>query len=208
MTTRTVAAVHPGWVRSVHWTHVVAFFVLISSGWQIYDADPFWVGPFPAWLTLGGSLPGALQWHFTAMWLLVGNGLLALTLGVASGRLRRLYLTLGPAASWRDLTALLRGRLAHSSTDQRNAVQRVAYGTVLVLLVVMASTGVAMWKPVQFQVLAGFFGGYECARRIHFAGMALLGAFVIGHVALALSAPRLLLAMLGMRLRSRKESRS
>src|SRR5882762_10574442 len=79
MTTSAIDAVHPGWVRSVHWIQVVAFFVLIFSGWQIYNADPFWIGPFPKWLTLGGNLPGALQWHFTAMWLLVGNGLFALT---------------------------------------------------------------------------------------------------------------------------------
>jgi len=147
----------------------------------------------------------ALQWHFTAMWLLVGNGLFALTLGVLSGRLRRLYRPPQPMAIWSDLKALLRGRLAHSNIDERNAVQRVTYGAVLVLLVAMVSTGLVLWKPVQFHVLASFFGGYESARRLHFAGMALLGAFVIGHVVLALSAPRLLLAMLGMRPPSRME---
>ena len=74
-----IPAAHPLWVRVVHWINALAFFVLLTSGWQIYNADPFWSAPFPSWLTLGGSLPGALQWHFSAMWVLAGNGLVAIT---------------------------------------------------------------------------------------------------------------------------------
>ncbi|HJV95007.1 MAG TPA: cytochrome b/b6 domain-containing protein [Albitalea sp.] len=168
---------HPRSVRALHWVNAAAFFTLITSGWQIYAADPFWVGAFPAWMTLGGSLPGALQWHFAAMWLLLGNGLIALVALLASGRLWRLYL--------------------HRS-DERSLLQRAAYLGVLALLCTVAASGLALWKPVQLQWLAEAFGGYESARRVHFVCMALLGAFVSGHVVLALVTPRVLRAMLGV----------
>ena len=48
---------------------------------------------FPAGITLGGWLGGALQWHFAAMWLLVVNGLVYLALNVvdAAGFARKFF---------------------------------------------------------------------------------------------------------------------
>lgn len=171
----------PRWVRLAHWTNAASFFVMLGSGWQIYAADPFWLPAFPAWATLGGSLPGALQWHFAAMWLLVANGGFALAMLLASGRLRRHYLPLRPAA-----------------TEGRHAVQRLAYLGVLALLALEVATGLAMWKSVQLQALSTLLGGYEATRRLHFTAMAALACFVAGHITLAFASPRLLLAMLGV----------
>src|SRR5215213_9841665 len=77
--------VHPLTVRVTHWINVVAMLIMIFSGWRIYNADPLFPFKFPAELTLGGWLAGALQWHFAAMWLLALNGLIYLGYGLVSG---------------------------------------------------------------------------------------------------------------------------
>lgn len=196
----------PRWVRATHWIHVASFFTLLASGWQIYAADPFWLPPLPEWARLGGSLPGALQWHFAAMWVFVANGLVAVTTLVASGRLRRLYLSLSWAIFRGDLKRFVRNPFDHGDGG-RNAIQKLAYLGVLVVLALEVASGLSMWKPVQFQALSSLLGGYEMTRRIHFTGMALLACFVAGHVALALASPRLLLPMLGLRRKTEEETR-
>jgi thiosulfate reductase cytochrome b subunit len=176
-------AAPPLWVRLCHRTNAIVFAVMLTSGWQIYNADPFWIAGFARYLTLGGSLPGALMWHFAAMWLLAANGLVALTLLLATGRLKHHYLSLGTA---------------HKGSD-RSRVQKIAYLGVLSLLTLIVLSGLSIWKPVQLQWLTNAFGGYQSARQAHFICMSLLAMFVAGHVCLALLSPRLLLAMLGVK---------
>ncbi|RZM01219.1 MAG: cytochrome B, partial [Variovorax sp.] len=72
--------IHPLWMRISHWLNAFAVLILIASGWRIYDASPLFGFTFPAALTLGGWLGGALQWHFAAMWLLVANGIVYLAM--------------------------------------------------------------------------------------------------------------------------------
>ena len=195
----------PRWVRATHWIHVASFFTLLASGWQIYAADPFWVPAFPEWATLGGSLPGALQWHLAAMWVFVANGLVAVVTLVASGRLRRLYLSVSRSSLTADLKRFVRNPLDHGDGG-RNAIQKLAYLGVLAVLALEVASGLSLWKPVQFQALSALLGGYEMTRRIHFAGMATLACFVAGHVVLALASPQLLLPMLGLRRKTREEA--
>ncbi|WP_298213929.1 cytochrome b/b6 domain-containing protein [Acidovorax sp.] len=159
----------------------MAFLVMLTSGWQIYNADPFWIGGFADYLTLGGSLPNALMWHFAGMWVLAANGLVAVSLLVTTGRLRRLYLSLG----------------ARGEHAERSHVQKVVYLGVLTLLMFVILSGLAIWKPVQLQWLTQMFGGYQMARQVHFLCMALLTGFACGHICLALLSPRSLLSMLG-----------
>src|SRR3989442_187168 len=88
--------IHPLWLRLTHWLNALAVVILVTSGWRIYNAAPFFDFSFPGSITLGGWLGGALQWHFAAMWLLVFNGLLYLLLNIASGRwLRKFFPDLG-----------------------------------------------------------------------------------------------------------------
>jgi thiosulfate reductase cytochrome b subunit len=78
----TARVIQPAWVRTVHWINAVAMILMIMSGWQIYNAAPlFDFLKFSKSITLGGWLGGALLWHFAAMWLLMVNGLVYLTLG-------------------------------------------------------------------------------------------------------------------------------
>src|ERR1700678_523691 len=91
--------IHPLWVRVTHWINVVAMFVMITSGWRIYDASPLFRFTFPPAITIGDGLdglPGALLWHFAAMWLLVVNGVVYVGLGLLTGRFRKKLLPIRP----------------------------------------------------------------------------------------------------------------
>ena len=114
--------IHPAWLRLTHWLNAVAVVVLATSGWRIYNAAPFFPFELPRALTLGGWLGGALQWHFAAMWLLVGNGLLYLVINIVSGRLRRQFFPLSPRALLADFVAALKGKLAHADPRRYNCL--------------------------------------------------------------------------------------
>jgi thiosulfate reductase cytochrome b subunit len=45
-------------------------------------------------------------------------------------------------------------------------------------------SGLAIWKPVQFQELTAVFGGYDAARYAHFFCMAAIVLFLAVHLAL------------------------
>lgn len=189
--------IHPLWMRVSHWLNAVAVLILIASGWRIYNAAPFFDFTIPDGITLGGWLGGALQWHFAAMWLLVGNGLFYLAMNVLTGRLARTFFPLSPRAVLNDLMAALRGRLSHADPRHYNSVQRLAYLFVMVDVLVIVLSGLVLWKSVQFPVLRELLGGYEAARRVHFVGMALLVGFIAVHLVMVALVPRTLLAMLG-----------
>ncbi|MCY1544560.1 putative protein-methionine-sulfoxide reductase subunit YedZ1 [compost metagenome] len=188
--------VHPGWLRAMHWLNAVAVFVMVASGWRIYNASPLFDFAFPAGITLGGWLGGALQWHFAGMWLLFANGVLYLAMNVATGRLWRKFFPLSARGVAADLSAALRGRLAHADPRRYNQVQRLAYLFVMADIAVLVLSGLVLWKSVQFDLLRELLGGYEAARRVHFAAMALLVAFVAVHLAMVALVPRSLLAMI------------
>ncbi|MET0543566.1 MAG: cytochrome b/b6 domain-containing protein [Variovorax sp.] len=195
----TIRPIHPAWMRITHWLNAIAVLVLVTSGWRIYNAAPFFPFEIPAMVTLGGWLGGALQWHFAAMWLLAANGLVYLTLNIASGRLFAKFFPLSPAAIWHDAMAALRGRLSHADPRRYNAVQRFAYLFVMLDIVLLVLSGLVLWKSVQFGLLRDLLGGYEFARRIHFFAMAALVGFVAVHLVMVALVPRTLLTMLSGR---------
>src|ERR1035437_9271776 len=106
--------IHPLWLRITHWLNAVAVVVMAMSGWGIYNVTSFFGFTIPANITLGGWLGGAIQWHFAAMWLLVGNGLIYLGYNVFTGRLWHKFFPLSPHAFLADLLAALKGRLSHA----------------------------------------------------------------------------------------------
>lgn len=187
---------HPLWLRIAHWINAAAFFVMLASGWRIYNAAPLFDFTFPREITLGGWLAGALQWHFAAMWVLAINGLLYLAWAIATGRLRHRLLAISPRRLLGDLRRALRGRLAHDDVGRYNEIQKLAYLIAIVLLVGIVLSGLAVWKPVQFPLLRELMGDYEGARLVHFIAMAGLVAFVAVHVVMATLVPRTILAML------------
>jgi len=188
--------IHPAWMRTAHWLNALAVVVMVTSGWRIYNAAPFFDFRFPGEITLGGWLGGALQWHFAGMWLLALNGLLYLSLNVASGRFARKFFPLTFAIVWRDLRDALHGRLSHADPRHYNGPQRLAYLFAITDLVLLVLSGLALWKSVQIPFLREALGGYEGARRVHFFAMAALVAFVAGHLVMVALVPRTLLVMI------------
>jgi thiosulfate reductase cytochrome b subunit len=199
--------VHPGIVRATHWINAVAMAIMIASGWRIWNSDPIFAFNFPVAVTLGGDpaasqdvhnelgLAGALQWHFAGMWLLVVNGLVYVIYGLWSDHFRRSFFPVGPSAFIRDALAALTFRLPHR-LGVYNAVQKTLYLGVLAAGVVMVLSGLAIWKPGQFQELAFLFGGFDTARLVHFLGMAAIVLFLVVHISLVIIVPRTLPAMI------------
>jgi thiosulfate reductase cytochrome b subunit len=136
-----------------HWLNAVAVVILAMSGWRIYNAAPFFDFVIPKDITLGGWLGGAIQWHFAAMWLLAGNGLIYLWCNVASGRLLKKFFPISPRALFADLIDALKGRLSHANLSHYNTVQRVAYLFVIVDVLALVASGLVLWKSVQFPFL-------------------------------------------------------
>lgn len=191
------ATIHPRWVRVCHWINALAVLVMIGSGWQIYNASPlFDFLTFPRQIALGNWLAGALLWHFAAMWLLVVNGAVYVTLGIVTGRFRRKLLPIRPVEVISDIKAALTFKLAHDDLSHYNAVQKVLYSGVILAGIVIVLSGLSIWKPVQFQELTALFGGYDAARYVHFLAMSAIVGFLIVHVALALIVPKSLRAMI------------
>lgn len=189
--------IQPLWVRMTHWINAVAVVLMVMSGWQIYDASPIFPSlQFPASITLGGWLGGALQWHFAIMWLLVANYLAYLVFSIVSRRLWRKLLPLSVGAVARDLVAALRGKLGHNDLTRYNAVQKLAYLVVIADIALVILSGLAVWKSVQFPLLRTLMGGYDNARVVHFCAMSVLVAFFVVHVVMVALVPRSLLLMI------------
>jgi thiosulfate reductase cytochrome b subunit len=200
--------VHPPAVQIAHWLNVVAIFIMVGSGWHIYDNVPIfpWL-TFPKWATIGGDpeltyklhgdvgFGNALLWHFAAMWLLVVNGLFYVGYGLLSGRFYRKFLPISPREVVKDLRDALTFKLQHADISVYNAVQKLMYVGVLGVLGLIVLSGLAIWKPVQLQVLTALFGGFQGARLVHFLCMTAIVLFVLVHVTLALLVPSTLVAM-------------
>lgn len=203
---RTGRRLHPWPLRIMHWVNAVAMLVMITSGWGIYDDDviirgfhfsPFWrLGDWAAW---------SLNWHFAGMWFLVINGLVYLAYGVASGRFREKLLPIRPAEVVETVVETLHLKIAHEDITVYNPVQKLLYIVVILAGICQVITGLAIWKPVQFSGLVSLLGGFQTARVLHFAGMAVIVGFLFVHVVLALLVPKTLWAMLagGPRLKPR-----
>lgn len=188
--------IHPVWVRVTHWINAIAILVMIGSGWQIYDASPLFAFTFPRSIALGNWLAAALLWHFAAMWVLVINAIIYVTLGIVTSRFRRKLFPIYPSQVVADIKAALTFRLAHEDLSHYNAVQKVLYTGVILTGVVIVLSGLSIWKPVQFQELTALFGGYDFARYVHFFAMSAVVGFLMVHVSLALIVPKSLRAMI------------
>jgi thiosulfate reductase cytochrome b subunit len=190
--------IQPAWVRVVHWINAVAVILMIMSGWQIYNASPLplFDFKFSSSFTLGGWLGGALLWHFAAMWLLMVNGLVYLTLGLATGRFRKKLLPITPAGVLADTKAALTFKLSHDDLSKYNNVQKLLYAGIIVVGILIVLSGLSIWKPVQLQYLTALFGGYDVARYVHFICMSAICLFLVVHVVLAVLVPKSLRAMI------------
>jgi thiosulfate reductase cytochrome b subunit len=194
---RMQQVLHPLPIRIMHWINAVAMFVMIGSGWKIYNDDVIfgWLH-FPESITIGKYAQHGLQWHFFAMWILVLNGLSYLTYGFVTGRFRRMLIPIRLDELAATIKDALRFRVAHDDPTKYNAVQKLLYIGVLLLGVMIVISGLVIWKPIQFSELLALFGGsFQTARLVHFLCMTGIVLFIIVHVSLALLVPQTLVAM-------------
>jgi thiosulfate reductase cytochrome b subunit len=192
-----VRRMHPLAVRIMHWTNAVSMIIMIASGWKIYNDEVLfgWLH-FPDVITIGGEAQGALQWHFLGMWIFTLNLLCYIVYGLVTGRFWRKLLPVWPSQVIADTRAALRFKLAHDDISKYNAIQRALYIGIILVMIVQIISGLAIWKPVQFQELTALFYDFQGARLAHFIGMALIVFFLVVHVALALLVPKTFGAMI------------
>ena len=181
----------------MHWLNAVTMFIMIGSGWKIYNDEVLfgWLH-FPDYLTIGKWAQHGLQWHFFGMWLVFFNGLFYLTYGFATGRFRRMLLPIRLRELRATISDALHFRLAHDDPTKYNTVQKLMYLGVLTAGVTVVISGLAIWKPVQFSFLYELFGTFQNARLVHFVCMAVIVLFMVVHISLALLVPHTLIAML------------
>jgi Ni/Fe-hydrogenase b-type cytochrome subunit len=183
---------HPWVVRFAHWANASAITVLTLSGLRIFDAFPSF-GPkipqhdlieaVPQAMTLGGWLGGALQWHFTFMWIFAGSGLLYVVGQLASGHYRTVVFTTRDVSGvWPMARHYFFLGQKPAVTGQYNPLQKLAYTTAILLGGVLLLTGLVMYKPAQLSTLGWLFGGYHGARLVHFLAMCGILAFIPGHL--------------------------
>ena len=187
---------HPLPLRIMHWTNAVAIFIMVGSGWKIYNDEVIfgWLH-FPEYLTIGKWAQHGLQWHFLGMWIFAFNGLAYLCYGLATGRFRHMLLPVYWSDFLQTIRETLRLHLAHDDLTRYNAVQKLLYIGVICAGIMMVISGLSIWKPVQFSGLVDLLGGFQNARLIHFLCMSAIVGFILVHVALALLVPRTLVNM-------------
>jgi thiosulfate reductase cytochrome b subunit len=187
---------HPLAIRIMHWTNAVAMFIMIGSGWKIYNDEVIfgWLH-FPDAVTFGPYAQHGLQLHFFGMWILGLNGLAYVIYGFATGRFRRMLLPIRTRDLVANIRAALRLHLAHDDPTQYNTIQRILYIGVLMAGLLIVLSGLAIWKPIQLSELLSLFYDFQTARLVHFLCMAAIVLFVAVHVTLALLVPHTLVAM-------------
>ncbi|MFQ4141979.1 cytochrome b/b6 domain-containing protein [Chlorogloeopsis sp. ULAP02] len=159
-----------------HWLNIISLFIMLTSGLQIYNANPVFGGRsglhIPPLFTLGGWLAGGRHWHFAAMWLfslnLVWYGLYILI----TRRWRHRFV------GSNDIKALQK-----SQNPKRliYAWHRIAYTSIIPILLLALFTGIGMYKPAQFPWIVDLFGGWQQLRIFHFSSVPLFIIFVMVH---------------------------
>jgi thiosulfate reductase cytochrome b subunit len=175
---------HPVVVRITHWVNFFALLIMVTSGLKIYNASPiFGDVTLPTFFTFGG-LAYARQYHFFAMWIFFINGGIWLLFNLISRRARKT--TLFGKEDIKGVLPMikyyLRLRKEHPFFTKYNALQKLAYTSVILIGLGIILTGVSIYWPVQFGLIRAMFGGYDSARVFHFIFMAAFVMFFLGHL--------------------------
>ena len=189
---------HPLPLRVMHWINALTIFIMVGSGWKIYNDEVIfgWLH-FPEAVTIGQWAQHGLQWHFFGMWIFAINGLAYLLYGFLTGRYRRMLLPIRLGELIGNVRDALRFKLDHEDTTRYNAVQKLLYIGVICSGLLILLSGLTLWKPIQFSPLLDLFGSFQNVRLVHFFCMAAIVGFVAVHVALALLVPKTIVAMIG-----------
>jgi thiosulfate reductase cytochrome b subunit len=164
-----------------HWVNIISLLLMITSGLQIYNANPVFGGRggwhFPSLFLLGGWLGGGRHWHFAAMWLFALNLLWYGLYILIEKRWKRRFVGVS------DLKALQAGQ---NPKRKIYAWHRVVYTAIIPILLLAIISGLGMYKPAQFHWIVDLMGSWQALRVVHFATIPIVVMFVIVHFLLGL----------------------
>lgn len=167
--------------KGFHWVNVVSLSIMLTSGLQIYNANPVFGGraglDIPPILLLGGWLAGGRDWHLFGMWLFSLNLLWYGIYILVSRRWKRRFVGAN------DLKALQIGK---NPKRKAYAWHRIVYTAIVPVLLLSILSGMGMYKPAQFPWLVEMFGDWQALRVVHFMTVPTVLVFAIVHSILAL----------------------
>lgn len=167
--------------KTFHWINIISVFIMLTSGLQIYNANPVFGGRaglhiFPLF-TLGGWLAGGRDWHFAGMWLFALNLFWYGIYILVTRRWKHRFV------GTNDLSALQKGKNPKRTTY---AWHRIVYTAIVPILLFGILTGIGMYKPAQFPWIVDMFGSWQALRTVHFMLVPIILAFSALHSWLAL----------------------
>ena len=178
---KKIKKVHLLAIRWFHWFNFPILFLMIWSGLLIYWANAAyklgfgeWAVPvIPNWLFNFLGIPYRLaegmSLHFFFYVVFMINGVLYFAYTIFSGEWRHLF---PDKNSFKEAIQVTLHDLGIRKTAppqvKYNGAQKIAYTSVLVMGLGSLLTGLAIYKPVQFNWLMWLFGGYDWARWVHF----------------------------------------
>jgi thiosulfate reductase cytochrome b subunit len=160
---RKAAYEHSFIIRTTHWLTAIALFVI------------------------GGWLGGALQWHFTFMWLFMGAGLVYVCYQLITGTWRQVVFTRRDIPGvWPVFRHYFLFGPKPEQVESYNSLQKLAYTGAILLGALSVITGLILYKSAQLSFLVPLLGGYRSVRILHFLSLAGFAAFVPGHVVMVI----------------------
>ncbi|RYE21374.1 MAG: thiosulfate reductase [Sphingobacteriales bacterium] len=179
---KSIKEKHPLAIRWTHWVNFPLLTIMIWSGLLIYWANDVYmvtlfghtfVKFFPQWfydaLKIPHRLSEGMAFHFLFMWFFTLNGIFYVLYTAMSGDWRQLLPNrYSLKEAWQVLLHDLHIRRTIPPQKKYNAAQRIAYTAIVVMGFGSVITGLAIYKPVQFNWLAWLCGGYHLARIWHF----------------------------------------
>lgn len=169
-------------MRWTHWVNFPILTIMIWSGLLIYWANDtytftlfgvtfirFFPQSFYDALHIPRRLAEGMAFHFLFMWFFALNGFLYVSYTIVSGQWRELVPNRHSfKEAWLVVLHDLHIRKMAPPQNKYNAAQRIAYTAIIVMGFGSLITGLAIYKPVQFNYLAWICGGYHLARIWHF----------------------------------------
>ncbi|RFZ83522.1 thiosulfate reductase [Mucilaginibacter terrenus] len=169
-------------MRWTHWVNFPILTIMIWSGLLIYWANDeysiklfghtyykFFPQGFYNALHVPRRLAEGMSFHFLFMWFFVINGILYVLYTIISGAWRELLPNRHSfKEAWLVLLHDLHIRKMAPPQEKYNAAQRIAYTAIIIMGLGSLITGLAIYKPVQFNRLTWLCGGYHAARVEHF----------------------------------------
>ena len=152
-------------------------------GWGDKTVLKFFPDSFNKALNIPFRLAEGMNLHFLFMWFFAINGFLYVLYLFISGEWRLIFPNkISLKESWQVILHDLHIRKGLPPQKKYNAAQRIAYTGVIIMGIGSLLTGLAIYKPIQFNFLCTILGGYEWARAEHFILTILFTLFFLVHI--------------------------